>query len=197
MEKKTHIACASLISLSLIKPSSIQELLITIGVSALGGVLPDVDLKDSTSDKLFDRLMTSLITIIIMSIIINYYFNINLYNIIKGYNNIFNYVLCISIFIIMSYLGSKTPHRSFTHSLLGLFIYSAIISYSFSKEIVLIFSISFLSHILLDLFNMKGITLFYPLKNGFSLNICEVKGTVNRILFIVASILNLVVLILL
>ena len=68
MEKKTHIACASLISLSLIKPSSIQELLITIGVSALGGVLPDVDLKDSTSDKLFDRLMTSLITIIIMSI---------------------------------------------------------------------------------------------------------------------------------
>ena len=57
MEKKTHIACASLISLSLIKPSSIQELLITIGVSALGGVLPDVDLKDSTSDKLFDRLM--------------------------------------------------------------------------------------------------------------------------------------------
>ncbi len=196
MEKKTHIVCASLVSLSLIRPSSVHELLITIGVSTLGGVLPDVDLKDSTSDKLFDRLMTSLITIIIMSIIINYYFNINLYNIIKGYNNIFNYVICISVFIIMSYLGSKTPHRSFTHSLLGLFIYSAIIAYSFSKKIVMIFSVSFFSHIILDLLNMKGITLFYPLKNRFSLNLCEVKGKVNKILFIVLSILNLVVLVL-
>ena len=196
MEKKTHVACANLVSLSLIRPSSIGELLITIGVSTLGGLLPDVDLKDSTSDKLFDRLMTSLITIIIMSIIINHYFNINLYNIIKEYNNIYNYIVCICLFITMSYLGSKTSHRSFTHSLLGSFIYSAIISYSFNDKIVLIFFISYLSHIILDLLNKKGIELFYPLKIRLSLNLCEVKGTVNKILFIVSSILNIVVLIL-
>ena len=196
MEKKTHIACANLISLTLFRPTSIADLLITIGTSSLGGVLPDVDLKDSTSDKLFDRLMTSLITIIIMGIIINYYFNINLYNVIKGYNNIYNYILCISIFITMSYLGSKTSHRSFTHSLLGAFIYSSIISYSFNDQIVLIFFISYLSHIILDLLNKKGIELLYPLKIRMSLNLCEVKGTVNKILFITTSILNIVVLIL-
>ena len=196
MEKKTHVACANLISLSLIRPSSIQELLITVGVSTLGGLLPDVDLKDSTSDKIFDRLMTSLITIIIMSIIINHYFNINLYNVIKGYNNIFNYIICLSLFIIMSYLGSKTPHRSFTHSFLGLFIYSAILSYSFNDQVVTIFFISYLSHLILDLLNKKGLTLFYPLKNRLSLNLCEVKGTINKILFITSSILNIVVLIL-
>ncbi len=195
MEKKTHVACANLISLSLIQPSSVSSLLITIGSSTLGSLLPDVDKKDSTSDKLFDRLMTSLITIIIMSIVINYFFNINLYKEIKEYNNIFNYIICISIFITMSYLGSKTSHRSFTHSLLGLFIYSAILSYSFNNKIVIPFVISYLSHIILDFFNMKGITLFYPLKQRFSLKLCESNGTINKILFVLFSVLNIIVLI--
>ena len=118
MEKKTHVACGNLISLSVIKPTTIPGLLITIGASTLGSLLPDVDLKDSTTDKLFDRLMTSLITIVIMSVLIKYLFNINIYTKIKEYNNIFNYLISITIFIIMSYLGSKTSHRSFTHSIL-------------------------------------------------------------------------------
>ena len=197
MEKKTHIACANLLSLSLIRPTTIPSLLITIGVSSLGSILPDVDKKDSTSDKLFDRLMTSLITIIIMGIIINHFFNINIYKQIKEYNNIYNYILCISIFITMSYLGSKTSHRSFTHSILGLFIYSAILSYSFNNNIVTIYFISHLSHIILDIFNMKGITLFYPFKYRLSFKLCESNGTINKILFILSSILTIIVLIIL
>lgn len=197
MEKKTHIACANLISLSLIQPTSISNLLITIGVSSLGGILPDVDKKDSTSDKLFDRLMTSLITIIIMGVLIKYFFNINIYKQIKEYNNIFNYIICISIFITMSYLGSKTSHRSFTHSILGLIIYSTILSYSFNNKIVTIYFISHLSHIILDLFNMKGIELFSPFKYRFSLKLCESNGTINKILFILFSILIIIVLIIL
>ncbi|MBQ6495105.1 MAG: metal-dependent hydrolase [Bacilli bacterium] len=196
MEKKTHVACANLVSLSLLQPKTVPELLITVGTSTIGALLPDVDLKDSTSDKIFDRLMTSLITIIIMSIIINYFFNINIYNKIKEYNNIYNYIICITIFIIMSYLGSKTSHRSFTHSFLGLFIYSIILSYSFSNKIVITYFISHLSHIILDLLNMKGIALFYPLKFRLSLKLCEVKGIVNKILFITSSLLNIIVLIL-
>ena len=192
MEKKTHIACANLLSLSLIRPTTIPSLLITIGVSSLGSILPDVDKKDSTSDKLFDRLMTSLITIIIMGIIINHFFNINIYKQIKEYNIIYNYILCISIFITMSYLGSKTSHRSFTHSILGLFIYSAILSYSFNNNIVTIYFISHLSHIILDLFNMKGITLFYPFKFRFSLKLCDSDGKINQLLFISCSILIIV-----
>ena len=194
MEKKTHVAAANLVSLSIIRPNTVPSLLITIGVSTLGALLPDVDKKDSTSDKLFDRLMTSLITIIIMSFLINYFFNFNLYKIIKEYNNIYNYIISISIFIIMSYLGSKTSHRSFTHSILGLIIYSLILSYSFNNEVVLIYFISHLSHIILDIFNKKGIALFYPLKYRLSLKLCESKGTVSRILFFTCSILNIIVL---
>ena len=163
MEKKTHIAVANLITLSIIKPNTVSSLLITVGASTLGALLPDVDLKDSTTDKLFDRLMTSLITIIIMGVLINYFFNINIYNKIKEYSNIYNYLISIILFIVMSYLGSKTPHRSFTHSILGLILYTIILYYSFNTNFIIPYFISHLSHIILDLFNMKGITIFYPL----------------------------------
>ena len=183
MEKKTHVACGNLISLFLMKPTTVSGLLITITSSTLGSLLPDVDLKDSTTDKLFDRLMTSLITIIVMSILMQYFFNINLYKIIKSYNNLFNYIITICLFIIMSYLGSKTAHRSFTHSILGLFIYTVILSYNFKDNIVIPYFISHLSHILLDLLNMKGVALFYPFKFRFSLKLCESSGSFNQLLF--------------
>ena len=54
MEKKTHVMCANFVSLCLIRPDNISDLLITCGFATLGGLVPDVDLKDSTSDKLFD-----------------------------------------------------------------------------------------------------------------------------------------------
>ena len=195
MEKKTHVACGNVVALSLMQPSTIQATLITIGAATLGSLLPDVDLKDSTSDKLFDRLMTALITIIIMGVIIRYFFNINLYAEIKKYNNIFNYLISICVFITMSYLGSKTSHRSFTHSILGLFIYSSILLYSFNNDIVIPFFISHLSHIVLDLLNKKGIALFYPIKSRFSLKLCETDGKVNKLLFTIFSILIIIVLI--
>ena len=195
MEKKTHIACANLITLSIIQPNTVSSLLITVGASTLGALLPDVDLKDSTTDKLFDRLMTSLITIIIMGLSINYFFNINIYNKIKEYSNIYNYLISIILFIVMSYLGSKTPHRSFTHSILGLFLYTIILLYSFNTNVIVPYFISHLSHIILDLFNMKGISLFYPLKYRISLKLCESSGTINKLLFTSSSILIIIVLI--
>ena len=195
MERKTHVVCANLVSLSLIKPTNIQGLLIIMASATLGALLPDVDLKDSTSDKLFDRLMTALITIVIMSILINYFFNINIYTKIKEYSNIFNYLVGICLFIIMSYLGSKTSHRSFTHSILGLIIYTSILSYCFNNIVIKTYFISHLSHIILDLFNMKGVSLFYPFKFRFSLKLCESTGKINQLLFISFSILVVVELI--
>ena len=196
MEKKTHIACGNLISLSLIQPKTISGLLITIGASTIGSLLPDVDLKDSTTDKLFDRLMTSLLTIVIMSILVKCFLNINLYYKIKEYDSIFKYIISICLFITIAYFGSKTSHRSFTHSILGLFIYTSILFYSFNNSIIIPYFISHLSHIILDLFNKKGIALFYPFKYRFSFKLCESDGTINKLLFILFSILIFLYLIL-
>ena len=195
MEKKTHVMCSNFISLCLMRPNSISDLLITCGVATIGGLLPDVDLKDSTSDKLFDRLMTSLVTIVLMSVFIKYFFDIDLYCKIKECSYI-NYLVSVCLFIVMAYLGSKSSHRSFTHSILGLFVYSAILSYGFGMNIVFPYFVSHLSHIVLDLFNMKGVALFYPSKYRLCFGICDSNGKVNKFLFILFSLLIVLYLVL-
>ena len=195
MEKKTHVMCANLVSLYLMKPDSISELLITCGCASLGGLVSDVDLKDSTSDKLFDRLMTSLITIIVMSFFVKYFFDFDLYCKVKEYDFL-SYLISICLFIVVAYFGSKSSHRSFTHSMLGLFVYSAILSYGFGMNVIIPYFVSHLSHIVLDLFNKKGIALFYPSKYRFCLDLCESNGKVNKFLFILFSVLIILYLIL-
>ena len=196
MEKKTHVMCANLVSLCLMRPDNILDLVITCGVSTLGGLVPDVDLKESTSDKLFDRLMTSLITIVIMSFVIKYLFDIDLYCKIKEFSYFFSYLISICLFIVVAFFGSKSSHRSFTHSILGLFIYSLILFYGFDCNVVFPYFVSHLSHIVLDLFNKKGVALFYPSKYRLCFGICDSNGKVNKFLFWLFSLMIVFVLIL-
>ena len=196
MEKKTHVACANMLAIGLLRPDNISSLIITCGFASLGGLLPDVDLKDSTTDKLFDRLMTSLITIIAMNFFLKYFLDIDIYERIKELNIVFNYAISLFIFIVMGYLGSKFSHRSFTHSFLGCFIYTLILSYGFDNNTLIPFLCGYLSHIFLDLFNKKGVALLYPCKFRLCLNLCESNGMVNKILFIIFSCLVILLLIL-
>lgn len=196
MEKKTHVACANMIAIGLVKPNNISSLLITCGFASLGGLLPDVDLKDSTTDRLFDRLMASLITVIAMNFFLKYFLDIDIYEKIKELNIIFNYLISVFIFIIMGYLGSKFSHRSFTHSILGCFVYTLILSYGFNNNILIPFLCGYISHIILDLLNKKGVALFYPSKYRFCFNLCESNGKINKLLFIIFSFINILLLIL-
>ena len=197
MEKKTHIVCANALALSIIRPTTMTSLLITVGSATIGSVLSDVDVKDSVPDKLFDRLMVSLITIICLGLVLKYILNIDIYNILMQYNKYFSYFISISIFITMAFLGSKTPHRSFTHSIFGCFIYSSIISYGFGLDVLIPFVVAFLSHIILDLFNMRGVALFYPSKYRLSFKLCEFYGKINDFLFYIFLISNIIILTLL
>ncbi len=196
MEKKTHVVCANAIALGLIRPDNIPSLLITCGFATLGGLLPDVDLKDSTTDKLFDRLMTSLITVVVMYFLIKFFLGIDLYDEVKKIDIVFNYIISLVIFIIMGYLGSKFSHRSFTHSILGCLVYTFILSYGFDYNVLIPFLCGFISHIVLDVFNRKGLALFYPCKSRFCFGLCDSDGKTNKLLFIIFSCLIVLILVL-
>lgn len=196
MEKKTHVVCANAIAIGLIRPDNISSLLITCGFATLGGLLPDVDLKDSTTDKLFDRLMTSLITVVVMYFLIKYFLGIDLYDEVRKIDIVFNYIISACLLIVVGYLGSKTSHRSFTHSILGCFVYTFILSYGFDNNVLIPFLCGFISHIILDLFNKKGVALFYPCKGRFCFNLCESNGKTNKLLFIIFSFMVILLLVL-
>jgi len=183
MEKKTHIVAANALALAITKPDTMSKLILTVGVATIGSILSDVDVKDSVPDKLFDRLMISLITIICFSLGLKYIFNIDIHSMIEKFNLYFSYFVSIAIFIILAYLGSKTPHRSFTHSIFGCFIFTAILSYGFGLDVLIPFALAYLSHIVLDLFNMKGVSILYPSKQKICFKLCESSGKINDFIF--------------
>ncbi|MCD8021756.1 MAG: metal-dependent hydrolase, partial [Lachnospiraceae bacterium] len=86
------------------------------------------------------------------------------------------------LFLLLCILGRLTPHRSFTHSLPGMFLmsYAIFLIYPPFAES---FCVSFLFHLALDILNKKPVRLLYPLRKGFSLNLCYADGIVNRLLF--------------
>ena len=120
----------------------------------------------------------------------------DLYCKIKEFDNIFNYLISACLFIVVAYFGSKSSHRSFTHSILGICIYSGILFYGFGFNIIIPYFVSHLSHIILDLFNKKGVALFYPSKYRLCFELCDSNGKVNKFLFILFSFLVIVYLVL-
>ena len=191
MEKKTHIVAANAVALLVTRPDTMSKLILTVGVATIGSILSDVDVKDSVPDKLFDRLMISLITIICFSLGLKYIFNIDIHSMIEKFNLYFSYFVSISIFITLAFLGSKTPHRSFTHSLFGCFIFTAILSYGFGLDVLIPFVVAYLSHIVLDLFNMKGVSILYPSKQKICFKLCESSGKINDFIFYLCLFANI------
>ena len=99
-------------------------------------------------------------------------------------------------------LGSKFRHRSFTHSLLFLYLLchlSTIILKYTDNNIIFISSFSGLivgcfSHMILDLFTKEGVELLYPIGINFSLLSIKTSSKAEKL---VCKILNFIIIILL
>ena len=85
------------------------------------------------------------------------------------------------MFAALAIIGVATPHRTFTHSLLCLVLWT-LSGQLVSPQLGAAFSIGIASHLLLDLFNRKGQRLLFPLKKRFCLNVCASDGRANQAL---------------
>jgi inner membrane protein len=83
----------------------------------------------------------------------------------------------------------KIFHRTFTHSLMFLLFTTMIINI-FSKEIALIWFISYTSHLVLDSLTRSGIPLLMPIRNKrYGLRLFTTGGIFDKILEYVGWIL--------
>ena len=183
MTAKTHTACASALTLVLIQPNNIKYLTLSIAGSIIGGIIPDIDSKNSETNQIFDKVTIITLLTIAICIALEYYFNIGLYKLIAKKTNIIELSLSLVLFFIMCIIGSRTHHRSFTHSIIGLIIFSYILSISLPKIFIESFIIGYISHIFLDLLNHKGLKLFFPIKKRLCLDLCDSDGLTNNIIF--------------
>lgn len=93
--------------------------------------------------------------------------------------------------VILLLLGFISHHRSFTHSFVGMASFG-IAMYFFCRPAAFPFALGYLSHIIADLFNKRGLQLFFPFRWRLCLKLCYSNKTVNRILFWAAFLTDLI-----
>ena len=190
MRSRTHIASANALCLLCLNPTTPKELIITMSAATVGGIICDLDVRTSEVHKLVDT-VTSIIFLLLFGLYVyDYKYNAGIYTTLK-HGVFYKPILGFILFLILILYGSHKPHRSFMHSIFGCILFTGI-SYLFFGKVWLPFLIGFISHIVLDFLNKKGVRIFYPVKQGYCLSLCDSDGLTDKILFVL-SILIVVV----
>ena len=182
MKTPTHIVCANALALAFIRPDSPTSLLLTLGAATIGGTISDIDVSDKEHKKyIILYSIIALVSVLVLGLL-ELIFHIGINDWIINNSSYARINICLLLTIGLCYYGYLNPHRSFLHSFLGVFLL-ILLCYIGFRVAVIPFGIGIISHIILDLFNKKGLWLFYPMKKKFSLKLCVYNGEVNFYLF--------------
>lgn len=189
MQGKTHIAGAVALTTLITQPKTIGELLLCVGVSAVGGAICDIDVDGSIGNKKLKQISGFGIVVLIFVIVALLTGKAEFSVVMNRENSIIRTIFGVATMFILCWFGKKQPHRTFMHSILGVILIS-LSSYLIFTEIWIYMFLGMTSHIILDLFNKKKIQLFYPLKKPkFALGLCFANSMVNTVLFYVFSVM--------
>ncbi len=181
MMSKTHLAVGIAASLMIVQPQTYQECALAVIGGALGGIAPDIDTFKSRTriDNVISH--TAAVVIAAAALFCDYYFNFGIVNYLRAHTS----PLLVGglAYIALLIIGFYAPHRGFTHSLLGMVLFTAAISAVY-PPVAAAYMAGFASHIALDLLNRKHVHLFYPMKKGISFNLCYASGKANTFFFI-------------
>ncbi|MGN1412323.1 MAG: metal-dependent hydrolase [Oscillospiraceae bacterium] len=197
MQGKTHITGAIALTTLATQPQTIGELLLCIGVSAVGGAICDIDVDGSIGSKKLKQISGFGVIVLIFLIVALLMGKAEFSIVMNKENSIIRTIFGIAMMFLLCWFGRKQPHRTFMHSILGVVLIS-FSSYLIFTEIWIYMALGMISHIILDLFNKKKIQLLYPIKKPkFSLGLCYADSLPNTILFYVFSVMSILEVILL
>lgn len=189
----THIAIGSAVAVStslLFDQPSPTQFLIASVAGAVGGIIVDVDVKDSKHPKITDgsRSRLAVIGFIILGLLIDLVFRSGIWKyLIAQKNTVLAGVIALTV---LSVAGHHTDHHVLTHTLLFLFLITICISLIYPPA-TKFFVVGFIMHLLLDMLNYgyqgRGIMLLYPFKKtgGIALRICNASQTGNKVAYFI------------
>jgi len=178
---RTHFFVGIATALMALRPESLPVVVAGTGAAAIGGVISDIDSGTSTAHKEADKIVMAAALALGAVIIIEYNFHVGIYRRLLADSNIYRIITGSVAFILLCVFGMSQPHRSFMHSLLALFLLSSCVGIIF-PEVTPYFAIGYASHLTIDLLNRKREKLFWPMKKGYSFNLCSSKGYVNKLM---------------
>ena len=184
MRDRTHLAIGVGTALTIMRLTGLKSLAAVLegtGLAILGYLLPDIDVSRSTASTNAKAALKIGAGIIGVGVAIKRNYNIDLNFTGEDANKV---IMATIIGVILTILGSRTPHRSFTHSLLGIGLFSIPI-YMLAGSSALWFAIGYGMHIVADLFNKRKVRVLYPRKKGLCFNLCKSNGLMDTIIMLI------------
>ncbi len=175
---KTHFAVGLATALAVMRPDTFGECTEAVVAGTVGGMLADIDLLhgEGRATTLAGHLFVPITATAALLT-----------------DGIFGWGICRSfledaprsvigllVFVLLCTIGFFSPHRSFTHSLLGGTACTAAVWLMY-PPLTLGFAAAYASHLLLDVVNKRGIRLLFPLKRGICLNLCYADRLANTV----------------
>lgn len=193
MTGKTHLVVGTALAsgLLLLNHNTNNSDIITTSIvlSALGAILPDIDTGHSIMRKVF---YGTIIAIGIM-IALSFYSNISLKSLINWDEVTLPIIIGIFSFIGLLIYGYFSSHRTFTHTLLALILFSLSI-YMICNNLAytMYFAVGMLSHQLLDMLNKQEIYWLNPItKKDFALYSINSSGAISTMMFIAGVVVTI------
>ena len=179
MMSKTHIAVGMASALAIAQTGSVESCVAAVVGGSVGGIIADCDIHPSRAHK--DALAGRLIVvgIAVVALLADRYANAGLCDYLVEHIGL-PLLAGIALFVVLTFVGSHTEHRTFTHSLVALACFCAA-TYLVCAPLLPFFAIGYASHLVLDVTNKQGIQLFWPAKAQPSLGLCHAKGMANTV----------------
>lgn len=151
-----------------------------------GGVLADIDLKQSKAAQWTRRGITICVVML---------FLVSLAQFMKsGRVTAVGSVRMIggmALFICLAIAGMKAPHREKTHSFVFLCGFSVAVFCITDSLAATAFALGYFSHLVIDFPNKKGECLLWPLPKRFCLGLCGANGIVSKCLCFIGCVVCL------
>jgi inner membrane protein len=189
---KTHFAVGVTVGLAVMKPATIQELILGVAASAVGAVISDIDAGTSESHRDADRIMAGICIAVGLLVLAETFCHVEIYQRLMSHNTSPRMITGVTGLLILCAFGKEQPHRSFMHSLLGLGLLSCCV-YLLLPMAAPYFAVAFISHLFLDLLNKKKTRLLWPSKKGFALGFCSSHGLFNGLFLCLGNVCGLAI----
>lgn len=184
MTGKTHMAIGVGATTMLLPTNDIKTIISGTALAIVGSLIVDIDTAKSEGAVFLKKIFGGSIIFLILGLILKVKYNVNVFNYITQNKEVIQMLPALIIFLVALVVGAISPHRSFTHSLIGLIAYS-IPMYMMMGTLYKWFAIGYVAHILADMLNKKETKILFPLKKGICLNLCSSNGIVDKTLCVI------------
>ena len=191
MMGKTHLAVGVASALLVTHPQTMTECVVSVLGGAIGGTLCDVDLFDQDNRHALRGQLLA-VALLAVAFFLDRILHTGVFFRMLNPNRVLASMGGIG-FMVLWLLAVKSSHRSFSHSILALMLFTAAV-HTAMPPVTLGFFVAFVSHLVLDLLNKKGIRLLYPLRKGISFGLCYADGWLNKILLRLGTLLSVILL---